>query len=69
MQTHPHYLRCYAEWQSILRSPVDDICDLLLAETEEAQRLRQNSPFVGILAPAEVWEIKHRLRLHATTPA
>jgi Arc/MetJ family transcription regulator len=65
----PSLVRCYAEWQSILRSPVDDICDLLLAETEDAQRLRQNSPFVGILAPAEVWEVKHRLRLHATTPA
>jgi hypothetical protein len=31
--------------------------------------LRQNSPFVGVLAPAEVWYIKNRLRLHATTPA
>ena len=65
----PSLLRCYAEWQSILESPVDDICDLLLAETPEAQRLRQNSPFAGVLAPAEVWEIKNRLRRHATTPA
>lgn len=65
----PLLVRCYEEWQSILRSPVDDVCDLLLAKTDEAQRLRQNSPFVGILAPAEVWEIKHRLRRDATTPA
>ena len=65
----PSLVRCYAEWESILRSPVDNICDLLLAETEEAQRLRQNSPFAGVLAPAEVWEIKQRLRSHATTTA
>jgi hypothetical protein len=65
----PSLVRRLAEWQSILSSPVDDICDLLLAETEDAQRSRQNSPFVGILAPAEVRKVKHRLRLHATTPA
>jgi CRISPR/Cas system-associated endoribonuclease Cas2 len=40
----------------------------LCAETEEGQRLRQNSPFAGVLSPAEVWEIKSRLRRHATTP-
>ena len=64
----PSLVRCYAEWRPILSSLGDDICNLLLPETEDAQCLRQNSPFVGILAPAEVWE-KHRLRLHATTPA
>ena len=64
----PSLVRCYAEWQSILRSPVDDVCDLLLAETEDAQ-LRQNPPFVLYPGPGCVWEVKHRPRLHATTPA
>jgi hypothetical protein len=65
----PHLLRCYAEWLGILDQPVEDICDLLCAETGEGQRLRQNSPFAGVLPPGEVWEIKSRLRRHATTPA
>jgi hypothetical protein len=61
----PSLLRCYAEWQIILSRPVEDICGLLCAETDEAQRLRQNSPFAGVLAPAEVWSIKASLR-HAS---
>lgn len=65
----PSLLRCYTEWQAILDRPLDEICDLLCAETEEARRLRQNSPFAGVLPPAEVWAIKHQLRHHAATPA
>ena len=61
-------LRCYAEWQEILSRPVDEICDLLCSETEEAQRLRQNSPFVGVLSPSEIWTIKTRFR-HAPATA
>ena len=34
----------------------------LTAETDEGQRLRQNSPFPGIIPPEEVWEIKARHR-------
>ncbi len=59
-------LRCYAEWQEILTRPIEDVCDLLCSETDQAQRLRQNSPFAGILTPPEVWAIKSRIR-HATT--
>jgi len=51
-------LRCYAEWQEILSRPVAEICDLLCSESDNAQRLRQNSPFAGVLPPAEVWEVK-----------
>lgn len=53
-------LRCYAEWEAVLSRPVGDICDLLCSDSDDAQRLRQNSPFVGVLSPAEVWEIKSR---------
>ena len=50
----PALLRCYDE----------------LTETSgEGQRLRQNSPFAGVLSPKEVWEIKSRLRRHATNAA
>jgi hypothetical protein len=65
----PSLLRCYAEWQGILSRPLDQICDLLCAETNEGQRLRQNSPFAGVLSAKEVWAIKSRHRLHAATAA
>jgi len=52
-----------------LARPVAEICAALIAETEEGQRLRQNSPFAGVLPPDEVWEIKSRLRRHATAAA
>lgn len=61
-------LRCYAEWQVILSRPLEDVCDLLCSETDEGQRLRQNSPFVGVLTPAEVWAIKSHF-CHAPVPA
>jgi hypothetical protein len=61
-------LRNYAEWEDILSRPVDEICDVLCSDAEDAQRLRQNSPFVGVLTPAEVWDIKSRFH-HAPTAA
>ena len=64
----PSLLRCYNEWEQILKRPLEDICDLLTADTEEARRLRQNSPFAGVLSACEVWELKQRFR-HATVPA
>jgi hypothetical protein len=64
----PSLLRSYAEWQEILSQPVEEICALLCSESGHAQRLRQNSPFAGVLTPAEVWEIKSRFR-HAPATA
>lgn len=67
-QGAPSLLRCYAEWQKLLARPLAEICQALIAETDKGQRLRQNSPFVGILPPDEVWEIKSRAR-HAASAA
>ena len=64
----PSLLRCYAEWQKILARPVDEIRDLLCSSSDDAQRLRQNSPFAGVLTPTEVWEVKARFR-HAPATA
>ena len=64
----PSLLRCYDEWGEILACDVSAVCAALTDETETGQRLRQNSPFAGILSPDEVWEIKSRHR-HATTAA
>ena len=62
----PALLCCYAEWREILNHPLEEICRLLSSESEEARRLRQNSPFAGVLSAREVWELKQRFR-HATT--
>jgi hypothetical protein len=64
----PSLLRSYAEWQAILTRPLGEICELLCAETDEGQRIRQSSPFAGVLSPAEVWKIKSAHR-HATVTA
>jgi hypothetical protein len=65
----PSLLRCYQEWQTVLSRSLDEICDTLSADTEEAARLRQNSPFAGVLAPVEVWEIKREVRRRAKSAA
>lgn len=64
----PSLLRCYQEWEEILKRPLEEICDLLSSDAEEARRLRQNSPFAGVLTAREVWELKQRFR-HATATA
>lgn len=64
----PSLIRCYDEWEEILKRPSEDVCNVLCGNSDEHQRLRQNSPFAGVLSASEVWEIKSRLR-HATTPA
>lgn len=42
-----------AEWEQILDQPLDDIAAMLVERSEHAMRLRQSSPFAGILTDAE----------------
>ena len=59
----PGLRRCYEEWLEILdRQSLEKILELLVAEDEDARRLRQNSPFAGVLRASEVWAIKRRFR-------
>lgn len=58
----PSLVLCYQEWEAILDWPIDKICGLLSADEEEARRLRQNSPFAGVLPPAEIWSLKAAIR-------
>lgn len=58
----PALLRCYAEWRNLLHHPLEEICAVLTSESEEGRRLRQNSPFAGVLSAREVWEIKQSFR-------
>jgi hypothetical protein len=55
-----------AEWEQILSSPVDQVVKFLVERSERATRLRQSSPFTGILTEAErlaVYE-SHSTRTH-----
>ncbi|HEV7766018.1 MAG TPA: hypothetical protein VGQ76_13520 [Thermoanaerobaculia bacterium] len=45
------------EWMEIIQRPWSEIRTILLDESEEGKRLRQNDPFCGILTPTERWEI------------
>lgn len=58
----PRLLRSYEEWRLLLALPLPELCELLTADTDEGQRLRQSSPFAGALAPQVVWDIKRRVR-------
>ncbi len=61
----PGLLRCYAEWREILDRPLDEVCAILTAETDEGQRLRQNSPFAGVFPARELWHLKQLIRHEA----
>ncbi len=42
-----------AEWTTILSGPPDDVAKFLEERSERATRLRQSSPFAGVLTDAE----------------
>lgn len=43
----------FPEWREILSQPLPLVLELLIEESERADRLRQSSPFAGILSPEE----------------
>lgn len=45
------------EWEQILDGPADRLHRTLTGDDEDSTRLRQSSPFCGILTPAERTEI------------
>lgn len=53
----------YAEWLGILERPWPEVRWLLVADDENSKRLRQSTPFVGVLSP---WE---RRTIHESVPA
>lgn len=50
------------EWAEILTQSWEKIRAVLLDESEEGCRLRQNSPFAGVLPPRVRWDIYRRHR-------
>jgi hypothetical protein len=65
----PSLRRDYEEWRRLLDLPLEKLCAVMVEETDEGQRLRQNSPFAGVLPREEVWDIKRAARRHAATAA
>jgi hypothetical protein len=64
-QTCAHWYRqnptpAIAEWLGILAGEWASIRAVLLEPEEEGRRLRQSSPFCGVLSPRERWEIYRR---------
>lgn len=50
----------FQEWLDLLdRMSPQEIADFIVSDSERAVRLRQSSPFAGVLTPQEVWSIKH----------
>jgi len=55
--------RPYAEaWQAELCRPLEELIDFLVDPGERARQMRQTSPFAGVLAPRERWDILRRVR-------
>jgi hypothetical protein len=50
------------EWIPIVEREWQDIRRVLLDDSEEGRRLRQNSPFCGVFSPRERWLIYERFR-------
>ena len=49
----------HQEWSEILaRRTPSEIAALIVSDLPDAVRLRQSSPFAGVLGPREVWAIK-----------
>jgi hypothetical protein len=51
----------YVEWQEIMRRPWSAIASLITEPSEEAVRLRQSSPFAGVLSAQErerIYEVR-----------
>lgn len=55
----PEVLAVMKEWESVLKNrPYEEIASFIVSDSERADRMRQSSPFAGVLTPKEVWAIK-----------
>ena len=51
-----------AEWIEILQRDWPHVRKLLLDESDDGRRLRQSSPFCGVLSPRQRWDIYRNFR-------
>ena len=51
------------EWQELLENQsLEQVLEFMVSDSERARRLRQSSPFAGILTPQERWRIYETYR-------
>lgn len=50
------------EWSELLKQPWERVAALIVEPSENASRLRQSTPFTGILSNAERWKIYDAFR-------
>lgn len=60
--------RWFERWRRLVEQGPEAVMRVLVAESAEADELRQNSPFAGVLPDAERLEILRACRRHAGTP-
>ena len=58
----------WSEWSEILNGPLSQVLSVLLSPDEKGARLRQSSPFSGILTPKERWKIYESFTIRAYYP-
>jgi len=70
-RTHPTGMsaRWLARWRSLLDQGPEAVMRVLAAESAEADELRQNSPFAGVLPDAERLAVLRSARRHGVQPA
>jgi len=59
----------WREWSEILDGPLSRVLSVLLSPDERGARLRQSSPFCGILSPRERWKIYESFTIRAYYPS
>jgi hypothetical protein len=52
-----------AEWETWLQGPQDQLLSMLVSRNQESTRLRQSSPFAGVLSTQERTQILRRFPL------
>jgi hypothetical protein len=50
-------LPVWREWRGILSGSLPQVLTMVLSDDERSKRLRQSSPFCGILSPRERWSM------------
>jgi hypothetical protein len=56
--------RSLLEWQELLENKsLEEFLEFIVSDSERARRMRQSSPFAGIISPQERWRIYEAYRL------
>ena len=52
----------FKEWEVVLRAPLSKICEFMVRSSETATRMRQSSPFSGLLTEQERETINEKVK-------